>query len=224
MQRLSRKRTRAGLPILRYALDGTQETIYAHGLRNAVGITFRPGTGELWATNNGRDFLGDDLPPETIYQVKEGANYGWPRCHAGRIVDPDFGDTGACQGVGDPQVEMQAHSAPFGLVFYDHEQFPSLLPRRFVCGPARFVEPQSAGRLQSGAHPDQDGQPGPVQDFATGWLLPDGSAWGRPVGLAVGPGRQPVRFRRRRGYDLPHLVRGRHPLSAARFTYPAPIG
>ncbi len=59
------------------------EQIYATGLRNAVGLAIRPETGELWATNNGRDLMGDDVPPETVYRVEEGANYGWPFCHSG---------------------------------------------------------------------------------------------------------------------------------------------
>jgi glucose/arabinose dehydrogenase len=75
--------------IVRYDPDGGGEQVYARGLRNAVGITFRPGTDELWATNNGRDWMGDDLPPETVYIVREGDDAGWPYCHSGRIVDPD---------------------------------------------------------------------------------------------------------------------------------------
>ena len=67
------------------------EYLYASGLRNAVGLTLHPSTGELWATDNGRDRMGDDLPPETVYIIREGADYGWPRCHSGRIVDPDYG-------------------------------------------------------------------------------------------------------------------------------------
>jgi len=84
--------------IMRYNPDGTGGEVYARGLRNAVGITFRPGTDELWATNNGRDQMGDDLPPETVYQVHQGDDAGWPRCHAGRIEDPSFGRPGRAMG------------------------------------------------------------------------------------------------------------------------------
>ena len=110
--------------IMRYRPDGSEGEIYAKGLRNAVGITFRPGTGELWATNNGRDWLGDNQPPETIYDVEEGDDAGWPRCHSGRIPDPEYGEPGACEGVAEPVIEMQAHAAPLGLTFYTGEQFP----------------------------------------------------------------------------------------------------
>src|SRR5262249_62288460 len=66
--------------IVRYDVNGRGERIFARGLRNAVGFTWRPGTDELWATNNGRDWLGDDLPPETLSLVRGGDDYGWPRC------------------------------------------------------------------------------------------------------------------------------------------------
>lgn len=171
--------------IMRYTPDGSEGRLFARGLRNAVGITFRPETGELWATNNGRDFLGDDLPPETVYQVQEGDDYGWPRCHSGRVIDPDFGDEGACQGVGSPEVEMQAHAAPLGLAFYTGDQFP----------------PEYEGDLFIALHgswnrsipvgykvvrvPFSGESIGPVGDFAVGWLE-SGSSWGRPVDVVVG--------------------------------------
>ena len=71
--------------------DGSNSRVFMHGLRNAVGVAVDPATGTAWATVNGRDMLGDDVPPETLYRVEDGANAGWPRCHAGTIVDPDFG-------------------------------------------------------------------------------------------------------------------------------------
>jgi glucose/arabinose dehydrogenase len=172
--------------IVRYKPDGSGEQIYASGLRNAVGITFRPGTDELWATNNGRDQLGDNLPPENIYQLQAGLDYGWPRCHSGRIVDPDFGKPGACDGVGQPAVEMQAHSAPLGLVFYDGSQFPQEYQGDlFVAFHGSWNRSVPTGykvvRIQI-----DGGTAGEVQDFATGWLRENGSSWGRPVGLVVG--------------------------------------
>jgi single-stranded-DNA-specific exonuclease len=108
-----------------YAADGSGGRIWARGLRNAVGLAINPTTGELWATNNGRDFLGDDAPPETVYVVTDGLDAGWPHCHAGDIVDPEFGQEGACRGVAVPAAEMQAHTAPLGLAFYTGSQFPA---------------------------------------------------------------------------------------------------
>ncbi|MFZ6030762.1 MAG: PQQ-dependent sugar dehydrogenase [Chloroflexota bacterium] len=156
--------------------------VYAAGLRNAVGLAFRPGTEELWVTNNGRDLLGDDLPPETVYIVEEGGDHGWPHCHAGRIVDPDFGSAGACEGVVDPVVEMQAHAAPLGLNFYTGRQFPSEYQGDlFVAFHGSWNRSQPTGYKLVRIPIDDQGQPGPVQDFAVGWLRADGTTWGRPV-------------------------------------------
>ncbi len=172
--------------IVRYNPDGSGEAIFASGLRNAVGITFRPGTEALWASNNGRDQLGDNLPPEDIYRVESGVDYGWPRCHSGRIIDPDFGKPGDCEGVGQPMVEMQAHSAPLGLVFYDGNQFPeSYRGDLFVAFHGSWNRSVPTGYKVVRIPMDGD-RPGEVQDFATGWLRENGSSWGRPVGLAVG--------------------------------------
>jgi glucose/arabinose dehydrogenase len=167
--------------IVRYNPDGSGEEIYARGLRNAVGITFRPGTDELWATNNGRDWLGDDLPPETVHLVRRGDDFGWPRCHAGRIIDPDYGKPGDCDGVADPAVEMQAHSAPLGLTFYAGQQFPEeYRGDLFVAFHGSWNRTVPTG-YKVVRIPMRDGSPGLVQDFATGWLREDGSRWGRPV-------------------------------------------
>ena len=169
-----------------YDPDGGGETIFATGLRNAVGLTFRPGTSELWATNNGRDRLGDDQPPETVYLVREGDDAGWPRCHSGRIIDPDYGGPDACQGVVRPAVEMQAHSAPLGLTFYTGQQFPGeVRGDLFVAFHGSWNRSVPTGykvvRISM-----TDGTPGPVHDFATGWLREDGSHWGRPVDVLTG--------------------------------------
>jgi glucose/arabinose dehydrogenase len=172
--------------ILRYNPDGSGEEIFARGLRNAVGITFRPGTAELWATNNGRDMLGDDLPPETVQQVRQGDDFGWPRCHAGRIRDPEFGGPEACQGVALPDVEMQAHSAPLGLTFYTGAQFPEeYRGDLFVAFHGSWNRSVPTG-YKVVRIPFDQGRPGAVQDFAVGWLN-DGTAWGRPVDVITAP-------------------------------------
>ncbi len=164
------------------------EQLFASGLRNAVGLTVHPSTGELWATNNGRDLMGDDVPPETVYLVREGADYGWPRCHAS-IADPDYGYEGVCEEVEAPIAEMQAHSAPLGLVFYQGDAFPE--PYRddlFIAFHGSWNRSVPTGykivRL-----PFEGTEPGTeVVDFATGWLEDDlKTVTGRPVGLAIGP-------------------------------------
>lgn len=172
--------------IMRYNPDGSGEEVYAQGIRNAVGIVFRPGTDELWATNNGRDGMGDDVPPDTIELVRQGADAGWPRCHAGRIIDPAFGKPGACDGVAAPAVELQAHSAPLGLTFYTGEQFPeSYRGHLFVAFHGSWNRSVPTGYKVIGI-PMENGTPGPVYDFATGWLRPNDTRWGRPVDVQTG--------------------------------------
>ncbi|MGC9399202.1 MAG: PQQ-dependent sugar dehydrogenase [Anaerolineae bacterium] len=173
--------------IMRYAPEGGDGEVYVAGLRNAVGLTFRPGTEELWATNNGRDWMGDDQPPETVYRLVEaGVDAGWPRCHAGRIIDPDFGAPGACEGVLAPAMEMQAHSAPLGLTFYTGGQFPAAYRGDlFVAfhGSWNRTEPTGYKVVRI---PLEAGQLREVEDFAVGWLRSDGSYWGRPVDVVTG--------------------------------------
>lgn len=172
--------------IMQYAPDGSNPRLFARGLRNAVGMVFRPGTTELWTTNNGRDMLGDDLPPDTIQLVHQGLDYGWPYCHSGRIADPDLGGLGSCKWVAPPNVELQAHSAPLGLTFYSASQFPSTYQGNlFVAFHGSWNRSKPTG-YKVVRIPFQGGLPGPVQDFATGWLVGD-NAWGRPVDVLTAP-------------------------------------
>jgi len=173
-----------------YGADGSGGQVLARGLRNAVGLAIHPRSGELWATNNGRDWLGDDQPPETLYVVTGGMDAGWPRCHAGRIVDPEFGAEGACQGVAAPVVEMEAHAAPLGLAFYDGDQFPAeYRGSLFVALHGSWNRSEPVGYKVVRIPLDEDGRPaGRVLDFATGWLLDDGDTVpGRPAGVVVAP-------------------------------------
>ena len=152
---------------------------YMIGLRNAVGLWVDPATGGAWATNMGRDFLGDDLPPETVYEVVDGADAGWPRCHAGSLPDPDFGDVpSACDGVATPALTFPPHTAPLALVGWDGHLVIALhgsWNSSVKVGYALWRVPW-------------DGRPaGEPEPFATGFL-PAGAtdALGRPAGLAVG--------------------------------------
>lgn len=169
--------------------DGEGERIFASGLRNAVGLAVHPETGELWATNNGRDLLGDDIPPDTIHILLEGADYGWPACHGGEVIDPNYGPPEACEQVSEPAVRLQAHSAPLGMVFYTANSFPAEYQGDlFVALHGSWNRSQPTG-YKVVRIPVHDGEAsGPVEDFATGWLDDETSnASGRPVGLAVGP-------------------------------------
>ena len=120
--------------------EGGSSRVYMTGLRNAVGVWVDPATGRAWATDMGRDWLGDDLPPETVYEVVDGADAGWPRCHAGDLVDPEFGGEGACDGVADPAVTFGAHTAPLALAGMGGP------PGR---RPPRLVEPLGQGGVRA---------------------------------------------------------------------------
>ncbi|MFL5734205.1 MAG: PQQ-dependent sugar dehydrogenase [Chloroflexia bacterium] len=179
--------------ISRYSADGKFEKVYARGLRNAVGILFHPITGDLWATVNGRDGLGDDVPPETIYNIKEDTDYGWPFCYGDRVPDPTMEvPEGYCEKTGTPAVKMQAHSAPLGLAFYTGDKFPAeFRGDMFVAFHGSWNRSVPTGyklvRIRF-----KDNQPDPsagkflVEDFATGWST-NGDVWGRPVDPMVAP-------------------------------------
>lgn len=169
--------------------DAAGEKIFARGLRNAVGLALHPQSKELWAVNNGRDLMGDDLPPEALYRLREGGDYGWPGCHNGTIIDPDYGSADACDGVEMPALNMQAHSAPLGLTFYTGSSFPNEYHGDlFIAFHGSWNRSVPTGykvvRVPfSGTRPT-----GEISDFASGWLNEkSGAVSGRPVGLAVGP-------------------------------------
>jgi glucose/arabinose dehydrogenase len=176
-----------------YSPDGTFQKVYASGLRNAVGMIVHPVTGELWATNNGRDNLGNDVPPETVYKVQEGADYGWPFCYGDRIPDTTMAPPqGFCETTGLPEVKMQAHSAPLGLAFYTGQQFPSeFRGDLFVAFHGSWNRNPPTGyklvriKMRDNQVDRSSGDP-IVQDFATGWLV-GREAWGRPVDPLVAP-------------------------------------
>ncbi|HSK98532.1 MAG TPA: PQQ-dependent sugar dehydrogenase [Euzebyales bacterium] len=169
--------------------DGAGERVLASGLRNAVGLAVHPTTGELWATNNGRDLLGDDLPPETVYRIRDGADYGWPDCINGTMEDPDEGAAGACDGVDRPVVEMQAHSAPLGMTFYTGDAYPAeYRDDLFIALHGSWNRSELTGYKIVRLPFEGDDPADAVEDFATGWLdETTGEVAGRPVGLAVGP-------------------------------------
>jgi glucose/arabinose dehydrogenase len=176
-----------------YNPDGSGQRVFAKGLRNAVGIALNPKTDTIWVTVNGRDWLGDDLPPETIYDLgRNGGDAGWPYCYGDRIPDPNFTkpDDNRCASVLSPKVQMQAHSAPLGLAFYGGSQFPSDYRNNiFVAFHGSWNRSVPTGYKVVRVKLDDKGQPvGGAQDFITGWLAPGetkkGRWMGRPVGIA----------------------------------------
>jgi glucose/arabinose dehydrogenase len=165
--------------------DGSDREIFATGLRNPVGLAFQPGTDLLWATVNERDNQGNEIPPDLVTIVEEGANYGWPRC-----LPPDATpqETGAdCAGVTPPTIGIQAHSAPLGLAFLTGEGVPSDLDGDLIVVQhgSWNREPPAAPKLL--LIDFEDGEPVAAHDFVTGWQDAGGERWGRPAGVVVAP-------------------------------------
>lgn len=180
--------------VMQYRPDGTGEQQYATGLRNPVGLTFNPATGELWTVVNERDLLGDDIPPDMVTSVQEGADYGWPFCYQGGdggwVVDSRVpARNPSCAELTAPTVPVQAHSAPLGLAFYDGEQFPAAYRGDLFVGYHGSWNRSRATGYKVVRIRFINGQAQSPLDFARGWLTgPRGpaDAWGRPVEPVVG--------------------------------------
>ena len=125
--------------MLRFAPDGSDAQVFATGLRNAVGFDWQPGTGDSYATDNGRDLLGDDFPPCELNRVESGGFYGWPFANGDRVPDPDLGagQRGARSAASIPPAHpFGAHTAPLGIVFLRSDAAPggaSAAPRSSRC-------------------------------------------------------------------------------------------
>jgi len=174
--------------------DGSGAHRFASGLRNAVGLAFSERSRTVWVTDNGRDWLGDDLPPDEIDDLgPEGGDFGWPFCYGNRVPDRSFGGTAErCRATVPPRVELPAHSAPLGLVFYTGQMFPrEYQGDLFVAFHGSWNRSVPTGYKVVRVKIKDSGEPARVQDFITGWLPPGetrrGKWMGRPVGLAIGP-------------------------------------
>lgn len=181
--------------VMEFNPDGSGMKVFAKGLRNAVGLAINPKSDSLWVTVNGRDWLGDDLPPETIYDLgKDGGDAGWPYCYGDRVPDSNFTKSGdnRCQSVLEPKVQMQAHSAPLQLTFYERSEFPTEYQNNiFLAFHGSWNRSVPTGYKIVRVKLDDRGQPqGGAQDFITGWLAPGetkkGRWMGRPVGIVIG--------------------------------------
>jgi len=169
--------------------DGTNERVYAYGIRNPVGLAIHPDTGELWTSANERDELGDNLVPDYVTSVKDGGFYGWPWFYIGPNEDPRH--AGKHPELRDkvivPDVLIQSHSASLGMTFYTGQQFPEAYR-----GSAFAAQHGSWNRTRRTGYkvihvPLKDGRAtGEYVDFMTGFVTPAGNVWGRPVAVAEG--------------------------------------
>ncbi len=181
--------------ILEFNEDGSGERIFASGTRNSVGMVLNSKTGTIWATDNGRDWLGDTRPADEINDLgKSGGNFGWPYCYANQVTDVTQikpGDN-RCKKTVAPKVQIEAHSAPLGLAFYTGSMFPKdwngdLL----VALHGSWNRSRPTGYRVMRVQIASNGAAQIKEDFISGWIRPGethkGVWMGRPVDVAVGP-------------------------------------
>jgi glucose/arabinose dehydrogenase len=174
--------------VLAFAPDGSNRRVYATGLRNCSAEAIQPGTGALWCAVNERDGLGDNLPPDYVTSVRQGAFYGWPWYYIGGHPDPrlDGARADLASDVTVPDVLIQPHSAPLGVTFYESGQFPAdYRGDAFVALHGSWNRAQRTGykvvRVRF-----REGRPtGVYEDFMTGLVASDDAVWARPVGVTV---------------------------------------
>lgn len=174
--------------IVRLGLDGSGQEVFAHGVRNSIGMAWHPQTQELWFTDNGRDMLGDDLPPDELnHAPKAGMHFGYPYCHGKNIKDPEYGKGHDCARYTPPAQELGPHVASLGLRFYTGDMFPPEYRNDiFIAEHGSWNRSQKIGYRVTRVKLDQQGKPMLYEPFAQGWLQ-DEAAWGRPVDVLVMP-------------------------------------
>jgi glucose/arabinose dehydrogenase len=167
--------------------DGTQFENFATGIRNSVGFDWQPSTKELWFTDNGRDLLGDDAPPDELnHAPKAGMNFGYPYCHGGSIADPQFGSKHSCNEFTPPAQKLWPHVASLGMHFYTGKQFPSQYQNQiFIAEHGSWNRSKKIGYRITMVTLNGSNAAS-YTPFATGWLTNE-EQWGRPVDLLVLP-------------------------------------
>ncbi|RPH56013.1 sorbosone dehydrogenase family protein [bacterium] len=174
--------------ITRISPRGGKPEIYARGIRNTVGFDWHPETRELWLTENGRDRMGDDVPPDELLRApKPGLHFGFPYCHGGTIPDPEFGKSRKCSEFTPPVQNLAPHTAALGMRFYTGSMFPAEYRHQiFIAEHGSWNRSTPIGyrvtlvRLQGNRAVS-------YETFAEGWLEKGGDVWGRPVDVEVLP-------------------------------------
>jgi glucose/arabinose dehydrogenase len=173
--------------IARMKPDGSGREIFAHGIRNTVGFDWHPETKELWFTENGRDMMGNDRPPDELnHAPKKGLHFGFPHCHGKDIPDPEFGSR-PCSQLTPPARELDPHVAAIGMRFYTGSMFPPGYRNRIV-----FAEHGSWNRDEPIGYRVmmvrlEGNKAVSYEPLAEGWLRKNGKAWGRPADVLVMP-------------------------------------
>ncbi|MFQ5656080.1 MAG: PQQ-dependent sugar dehydrogenase [Candidatus Methylomirabilales bacterium] len=173
--------------IMRMKPDGTDLEIFVRGVRNSVGFDWHPKTAELWLTDNGRDWLGDDMPPDELNRASQkGLHFGFPYCHAGKIPDPEFGRQRQCQEFTPPAMTLGPHVAAIGMRFYTGTMFPDAYRNQiFIAEHGSWNRSTPIGYRVTLVRLE-DSRAAKYDVFAEGWLQ-GGHAWGRPADVLVMP-------------------------------------
>ena len=173
--------------ILRMRPDGKGLEVFASGVRNTVGFDWNPETKELWFTDNGRDRMGDDVPPDELNRApKKGLHFGFPYIHGKSLPDPEFGGKGKPDGFTPPELELPAHTACLGMRFYTGEMFPARYRGQiFIAQHGSWDRSEPIGYRVTLVRLEGNRAAG-SEVFAEGWLR-GGEAWGRPVDVLVMP-------------------------------------
>jgi glucose/arabinose dehydrogenase len=173
--------------ITRLKPDGSGREVFARGVRNTVGFDWHPRTKELWFTDNGRDMLGDDIPPDELNHAPQaGAHFGYPFCHAGEIPDPEFGAQKACGDTRAPARKLGPHVAAIGMRFYTGTQFPPEYREQiFIAEHGSWNRSRKIGYRLSLVRLEGN-RVTSYETFAEGWLQGQ-QEWGRPVDVQVMP-------------------------------------
>ena len=163
--------------------DGNNFEVVARGVRNSVGFTWHPKTNELWFTDNGRDWLGDDLPPDELNRLTRlGLHFGFPYCHGGFFPDPDYGRGKNCNDYVAPIQKLGAHVASLGVHIYSGRQFPKPYQGvAFIAEHGSWNRSNKVGYRISMVRLNDNKSVG-YETFAEGWLQGE-KAWGRPVDI-----------------------------------------
>jgi glucose/arabinose dehydrogenase len=171
--------------ITRMNADGSGQEVFARGVRNTVGFTWHPTTKQLWFTDNGRDWLGEDAPPcELNVAARAGLDFGFPYCHGKDIKDPEFGQLGDCGKITPPVQLLGAHVAPLGVKFYTGERFPEAYRGdAFIAEHGSWNRKEKSGYRITRVKIDGARAVG-YEPFATGFNRGD-DVFGRPVDLLM---------------------------------------
>ena len=167
--------------ITRMNPDGSDFEVFASGVRNTVGFDWHPDTKELWFTDNGRDMLGDNIPPDKLnHAPKAGMNFGYPYCQGGDISDPEYGKRHPCSDFTPPVVKLGPHVAALGMKFYTGGMFPAEYKNQIIIAEhGSWNRTVPIGYRLTLVKFPKTGEP-TYEVFADGWLQ-NGKAWGRPV-------------------------------------------